>query len=174
MTILRPLLHRQMRKESWWERHAKALKRLRQIGIGASVLVLGVGAALMFEYLWLTDGESKSASRALTSIDSLQNFGALSDSDFEAGITQAKTEIDAAYDSVTTIRDSAVADSLFDYWVETKVSRSQKNELEKWKRKVPESSWDYYLRQDPNQLGAFDRHMLRSRLHRFLDSQSLN
>jgi hypothetical protein len=150
---------------------ARTLKILARVGIVIGILVMAIGITLTAELRWLTPGERRTAREALSSVDSMQDFGAVSDGDFDAGLVRAEAKIKLAEDSVWTIRDSVVTSLLFDYLLETKAYRKEKIELEAARRSIPMSTWGPhgYLWNDPNQAGAHDRGATRSKLHQFLD-----
>lgn len=150
---------------------AKTLKVFAWVGIVAGVLVLATGMVLITELQWLTSGERRSATEALSSIDSLQDFSTMSDVDFDAGLMQAKVKIQVAEASTRTIRDSVVANSLFDYWLNTKADFHEKREIEATRHALPQSTWgpNSFLWRDPNQAGADRRLEERRQLHKFLD-----
>jgi hypothetical protein len=150
---------------------ARTLRILAWVGIAVGILVVAIGIVLTIELRWLTPGERRAARDALSSVDALQDFGAVSDDHFDAGLAQAKAKIQLAQDSVWTIRDSAVWNSLFEYWIETKAHRKEKQDMEKDRSYVPQSEWgsDLWLSRDPNQAGAELRGVIRSALHKELD-----
>jgi hypothetical protein len=171
MTLRGLLQHELWSKQTSRTVLARTLRVLKWAGIVIGILVAAIGIAVTAELRWLTSGERSSAKEALSSMDSLQDFGAVTDSDFDAGLAQARVKVDRAQESAWTLRDYAVASSLFDYWVETKASRNEKQEMERARRDLSPSELGprSFLRRDPNQAGADLRGAIRSTLHQQLD-----
>ena len=168
---------RELLKIELWSKETSRSSRarvggfLRKVLIAVGVLVVALLIVVTIEFRLLTPGERRTAKDALASIDSLQDFGKVSDGEFVERLDEAKTKIQRSEDSVWTVRDSFVAETLFDYWVETKSSRSEKKELEDARRSIPQSEWGPhgYLWNDPNKSGAEQRGAIRSQLHKILD-----
>ncbi|MGA3009563.1 MAG: hypothetical protein ABSD72_04815 [Terracidiphilus sp.] len=158
-------------KETSRKIFARTLRISTRVGIVIGVLVVAIGIVLTVELRWLTPGERSTARDAVSLVDALQDFGAVNDGDFDAGLVRAKVKIQVAEDSVWTIRDSVVANSLFDYWVETKAYRKEKKDLEEARRDLPQSKWGShsFLWNDPNRAGVSLRGAIRSQLHKILD-----
>jgi hypothetical protein len=158
-------------KETSRKALARTTKIVARIGIVTGILVLAIGIVLTVALRWLTPGERRAARVALSSVDSLQDFGAVSDGDFDAGLIQARAKIQVAQDSVWTLRDAAVADWLWDYWIKTESYRKQKQDMETERRTIGPAEWgsDRWIRRDPNKAGDQDRAAVRSELHKILD-----
>jgi hypothetical protein len=169
MTIRETLQIEIWSKETSRKILAKTLKVLARLGIVIGVLAVAIGIVLTAEMRWMTPAEGRIAREALSSLDALQDFGALNGGDFNAGLVQARAKVQLAQDSAWTLRDSGVASLLFEYWNETRESRKEKQMLEAALLKFPQSTRNLDKWHDPNQAGAELRGVIRSALHKDLD-----
>ncbi len=106
-----------LQTELWSKRTSRRI--LVWFGLIFGVLVVGFVAVYEIERHWLTPGERSSAKAALAQIDGLQDFGSLSDQEFEVREKQAEVKVKIAKDAAVTKRDVWIADSLELYLTET-------------------------------------------------------
>jgi hypothetical protein len=106
---IRELLQRELWSKSTTRKIlARVGKVLVRVGIVLGVLAVVIVIVLAIEIHWMTAGERKVATEALSEIDVTQNFVYASDNDFETRFQQAKKTVEAAKRTAWTIRDKDV------------------------------------------------------------------
>jgi hypothetical protein len=158
-------------KETTRKITARTRKFLVRIAIAVLVVALALALVLTLEIRWLTPGVRRDAKDALAKIDTLQDFGSISEMDFYSKLEQAKMKIQQASESAWTIRDSGTLDMLSNYVDFTKQSYKEMKLLEQVRKRMSATEVLKHpsLTSNPAQTGADIRNSWRNLLHKELD-----
>jgi hypothetical protein len=107
-------------------RIGKILVRLKFVGIGLAVVLVGIALWFFVWTHWLTEGERSKGKIALVQVDALQNFNGMSDTEFDTRSQQAQEKVNDAIDAAVTFKDRSIADFVDLYLFELKGMRQQK------------------------------------------------
>jgi hypothetical protein len=157
-----------LRFEIWSNRTTRKIFAV----IGLVIVVFCTWCAI--ERYWLTPGERNMARKALTQIDSMQNFDSMSNETFNAEDRQAKSAAEVASQTARTWRDKRIALGLWGYLGLTEI-----NQDDRQRRKLLQPLLDQKFPNQArsNQASALDmetmgkkaRLLVRLELHNALD-----
>jgi hypothetical protein len=106
-------------------RIGKILGRLKFVGIGLAVVLVGIVLWLFVWTHWLTEGERSKGKIALVQVDALQNFDEMNDAEFDARSQQAQEKVNEAMGAAVTFKDRTTANFVYIYLIELKQLRQQ-------------------------------------------------
>jgi hypothetical protein len=142
----------------------------RKILIGLAVVVVVLIAWIAVERYWLTPAERTAGRAALAQIDKLQDFGAISNGDFEARVKQMRAQVDAADRAAWTTRDKGVARTLGIYLDMTQIDQEDAQRQQVLRQShFPISFKDEEFADDMVASGERVRLQIRYMLHGALD-----